>query len=75
MSEFDGHTTTIVTLTTQQPVDVWKTSGPFFVEVGGGARYAFSLRAAFTLASRFNGPLATACVPTYGPEVGIQYGF
>ena len=75
ISEFDGHTTTIVTLTTQQPENVWKTSGPFFVEVGGGARYAFSLRAAFTLAARLNGAFGNGLLTTYGPEVGIQYGF
>ena len=75
LSEFDGHSTTIVTLTTQQPVDVWKTSGPFFAELGGGVRYAFSLRAAFTLAARLNAAFANGFVTTYGPEVGIQYGF
>ena len=75
LSEFDGHSTTIVTLTTQQPVDVWKTSGPFFAELGGGVRYAFSLRAAFTLAARFNGSFGNGFVTTYGPEAGIQYGF
>jgi hypothetical protein len=75
ISEFDGHTTTIVTLTTQQPVNVWKTSGPLFVDFGAGVRYAFSLRAAFTLAARLNAAFANGFVTTYGPELGIQYGF
>jgi hypothetical protein len=75
LSEFDGHTTTIVTVTTQQPVNVWKTSGPFFFELGAGVRYAFSLRAAFTAAARLNMAPGNGFLATYGPEVGIQYGF
>jgi hypothetical protein len=75
LSEFDGHTTTIVTLTSQQPVNVWKTSGPFFLELGGGVRYAFSLRAAFTAAARVNMAPGNGFLVTYGPELGIQYGF
>lgn len=75
ISEFDGHETTTVTLTTQQPVDAWITGGPFFIDVGAGARYAFSLRAALTLALRINGAFGNGLLPTYGPEVGIQYGF
>jgi hypothetical protein len=75
LAEFDGHTTTIVTLTTQQPVNAWKTDGPFFFELGAGARYAFSLRAAFTLAARLNLVPGNGFLATYGPEFGIQYGF
>lgn len=76
ISEFDGHTTTIVTTTTQQPVNAWVTDGPFFVEVGAGVRYAISLRAGFTAALRVNGALGgNGFLPTYGPEVGVQYGF
>jgi hypothetical protein len=75
VSEFDGHTTTIVTLVSQQPANAWITNGPLFVLAGGGARYAFSPRAAFTLALRVNGALGNGFLATYGPEVGIQYGF
>jgi hypothetical protein len=74
-AEFDGHTTTIVQLVSQQPVNAWVTDGPFFVVVGGGARYAFSPRAAFSLALRVNGAFGNGFLATYGPEVGIQYGF
>jgi hypothetical protein len=74
-SEFDGHTTTIVTLVSQQPVNAWVTDGPFFVVLGGGARYAFSPRAAFSMALRVNGAFGNGFLATYGPEVGIQYGF
>ena len=73
--EFDGHTTTIVTLVSQQPANAWITDGPFFVDFGGGARYAFSPRAAFNLALRVNAAVGNGFLATYGPEVGIQYGF
>jgi hypothetical protein len=75
VSEFDGHTTTIVTLVSQQPANAWITDGPFFIVLGGGARYAFSPRAAFSLALRVNGAVGNGFLATYGPEVGIQYGF
>jgi hypothetical protein len=75
VSEFDGHTTTIVTLVSQQPANAWITDGPFFMVLGGGARYAFSPRAAFSLALRVNGAVGNGFLATYGPEVGIQYGF
>ncbi len=75
VSEFDGHTTTIVTLISQQPANAWITDGPFFVDFGGGARYAFSPRAAFNLALRVNAAVGNGFLATYGPEVGIQYGF
>ncbi len=74
-AEFDGHTTTIVTLVSQQPVNAWVTDGPFFIDIGGGARYSFSSRAAFSMALRINGALGNGFLATYGPEVGIQYGF
>jgi hypothetical protein len=74
-AEFDGHTTTVVTLVSQQPVNAWITNGPFFVELGGGVRYAFSPRAAFSMALRLNNAFGNGYLATYGPEVGIQYGF
>jgi hypothetical protein len=60
----------------QTPVNVWQIGGPFFATLGGGARYGFSSRAAFTaswktsLAFGSPGPLFTT-----GPELGFQYGF
>jgi hypothetical protein len=59
----------------QQPVNAWKTAGPFFFLVGGGIRYAFSPRAAVTLAARVNAALGGGLLFTYGPEIGVQYGF
>jgi hypothetical protein len=79
VSEFDGHVTTVVKQNNVQgetPVDAWKTDGPFFLLLGGGARYQFSLRAAFTAALRVNIALGGGGIlPTYGPEIGVQYGF
>jgi hypothetical protein len=79
LSEFDGHATSVVSQTTvrgQQPVNIWRTNAPWFAALGGGARYQFSLRAAFTLAARVNAVLGgSGFMLTYGPEVGLQYGF
>jgi Tfp pilus assembly protein PilF len=85
LSEFDGHVTSVVTLTNPmgaskaplvQPVDIWVTDGPFFLLVGAGARYQFSPRLAATAALRLNIAIGgNGVLPTYGPELGIQYGF
>jgi hypothetical protein len=78
LAEFDGHTTSVVTLSNvagQQPVNVWRTDGPFFVMLGAGTRYQFSPRAAFTGAIRLNIAVGNGALLTYGPEIGIAYGF
>jgi hypothetical protein len=79
LAEFDGHATTAVSLDTlagQVPATAWVTDGPFFVELGGGVRYAFSARIGLTLAARLNAVIGgNGFLATYGPEVGIAYGF
>jgi hypothetical protein len=79
ISEFDAHVMSVVTLDNvagQQPVNIWITDAPFFVAVGGGIRYQFSLRSAFTAAARVNAVIGgNGFMTTYGPEVGILYGF
>lgn len=78
LAEFDGHSTTVVSTSNvagQQPVTAWKTGGPLFFLVGGGIRYAFSPRAAVTVAARVNMALGGGLLLTYGPEIGVQYGF
>jgi hypothetical protein len=79
ISEFDAHTTSVVSLANvagAQPVNIWLTDSPFFVALGAGIRYQFSLRAAFTGAARVNLVFGgNGFLPTYGPEVGILYGF
>jgi hypothetical protein len=77
ISEFDWHTTSIVSLkSVQEPVNVWYTDGPFFLVVGAGVRYQFSARAAFTGALRLNLTIGgNGVLPTFGPELGVSYGF
>jgi hypothetical protein len=78
-AEFDGHSTTVVKesyIPGQQPVNVWLTDGPVFLVVGGGVRYQFSPRAAFTGAIRLNMAFpGNGVLFTYGPEIGFAYGF
>lgn len=57
-------------------VEAWVVSGPWFASLGGGARYQFSARTAFTAAARGNvsfGPLGSLL--TAGPELSFAYGF
>jgi hypothetical protein len=78
-AEFDGHTTAFVSMRNivgQQPVIAWKTSGPWFLALGGGLRYQFSRRAAFMAAVRANAAFGgVGVLVTYGPELTFQYGF
>ncbi len=79
LSEFDTHVTSVVSLANvagQQPVNLWITDAPFFVAIGAGIRYGFSLRAAFTAAARANLVFGgNGFLPAFGPEVGVLYGF
>jgi hypothetical protein len=75
----DGHDDTSVSLAGvrgQTAKNAWQVGGPFFATLGGGARYAFSSRAAFTATWKtslaFGSPGALF---TTGPELGFQYGF
>jgi hypothetical protein len=76
---YDVYETVFVTQTGaagQRPVLAWRNSGPFFIAAGGGARYAFSARAAFLmglkLTTAFGG---SGLFPAFGPELGVQLGF
>jgi hypothetical protein len=78
-SQFDAHAKGFVSLhgvAGERVVNVWVIGGPWFAGLGGGTRYRFSARAAFTAALRFNVafPDPTFLV-TAGPEVGFAYGF
>lgn len=77
LSEFDGHQATLVNYITNmsQAVDVWATDAPFFITVGGGVRYQIATRAALTGAIRLNIVIGNVVLPTYGPELGVLYGF
>jgi len=75
VAEVDGAQATSALTTTWEPVNAWITSGPFFVEAGAGVRYAFSLRWGLSLAARLNAAFGASFLATYGPEVGVAYGF
>jgi hypothetical protein len=50
--------------------------GPWFAALGGGARYQFSPRIAFTAAMRVNAAFGViGSLLTVGPELGVAYGF
>jgi len=77
-SEFDGHTSDVITISNGQsgPVNIWRTDGPFFLMAGGGLRWALGPSIAANVAVRANvAGFANGLVATFGPEVGIQYGF
>ena len=58
------------------PKTAWLTSGPGFVGAGGGVRYQFSQRIAFSAALKLDVAFGTnAFLPSFGPEVALQYGF
>jgi hypothetical protein len=87
LSEFDGHQSTNIKFcttapcpssnanTAQQSVDAWVTDAPFFVVIGAGARVQLA-RVALTAALRLNLAIGSiGLLPTFGPELGILYGF
>jgi hypothetical protein len=60
----------------QQPAIAWRTGGPGFLSVGAGVRYSFSARFAFSAAARGNLAFGGAGIlPSFGPELSLQYGF
>ncbi len=82
VAEFDGHATSIVSMSQKassvaisQPVNLWITGGPWFLALGGGARYQFSQRAAFNAALRLNVAVGgIGALFSFGPEIAFQYG-
>ena len=77
-ASFDSHTDSGVTLSNAQSgtVSLWQTNGPFFFLLGGGIRASLSENLGATLAVRMNGSFgANGFIPTFGPEVGLAYGF
>jgi hypothetical protein len=83
VAEFDGHATSIVSMNANpevvpvsQPVNIWRTNGPWFVAAGGGVRYQLSPRAAFNAALRVNVAFGgVGALLSYGPDIAFQYGF
>jgi hypothetical protein len=77
LAEYDANLTILVSQSTfvgQRPVDAWHVGGPGFIAVGGGARYAFSPRAAFCLGARATIGFGTSTFPAFGPELTFQVG-
>ena len=57
-------------------VNVWVLDGPIFLVLGGGVRWALTDSIAVTGALRLNAAFGTSgLLPTFGPELGAQYGF
>jgi hypothetical protein len=78
IGEFDASTSVGVIVNNVpgvRPMVAWKTGGPGFAALGGGVRYAFSPRVAFSAAIKFTTAFGGALFPTVGPEVGLAYGF
>jgi len=62
-------------LKTAKDVDAWQLAGPFFTTVGGGARVGLNERAALMLGARVNFAFGNSFAPSFGPDVGIVFGF
>ena len=77
LSEFDAHASDTVTLSTGQTgnVTIWRTDGPLFFLAGAGVRWAFIPSVAMTAAVRANFAVSAGFMPSFGPELGVQYGF
>lgn len=78
VASFDSHTDSGITLSNGQSgtVSLWQTNGPFFFLLGGGLRAALGQNLGATLAVRMNGSFGSnGFIPSFGPEVGIVYGF
>ena len=77
ISEFDGHTSDTVRLgALSGNINIWRTDGPLYFALGGGARWALTDSIAATGAVRVNiAGFSNGVVWTVGPELGLQYGF
>jgi hypothetical protein len=78
MASFDTSTSSRVTLSDGESgtVNMWQNNGPFFFLVGGGLRFMITESLGGALGIRFNGSFGTnGFIPTFGPELGLQYGF
>jgi hypothetical protein len=82
LSEFDAHTSDTVALyppgvnPQTGKVNIWRTDGPGFFLLGGGARWGITQRLAATLGLRINVAVGgNGVIPTFGPEIATQYGF
>jgi hypothetical protein len=79
VQEFTAHVdVTVVETGTAgtKTVQAWGIGGPIFIDLGGGARYLLSPKAALFGAMKFNAAFGGAgLMPAISPEVGVQLGF
>jgi hypothetical protein len=78
MASFDTSTSSQITLSDGSggTVNMWQNNGPFFILLGGGLHYMITDSLGGTIGLRVNGSFGTnGFVPTFGPELGLQYGF
>jgi hypothetical protein len=68
-------TNPMTNLKTAKDVDAWQLAGPIFMTFGGGARVGLSERAALMLGARVNLAFGNSFAPSFGPDVGIVFGF
>lgn len=60
---------------TAKDVDAWQLAGPGFFTFGGGVRLLARERLAFMLGARVNLAFGNAFAPSFGPDLGVVYGF
>jgi hypothetical protein len=77
ISHFDASTSANVSFNngSTMMVDIWKTDGPAFGTAGGGIRWAPVAQLGVTVAARVNLAFGNGPAWTFGPEVGVAYGF
>ena len=68
-------TNPMTNLKTAKDVDAWQLAGPIFITFGGGARIGLSERAGLMLGARVNLAFGNSFAPSFGPDVGIVFGF
>ena len=79
VARFDAPVTVMVAqqgIAGERAVHAWHVAGPAFAAIGGGARYAFSPRVAFSTGLGIDAAIGPAAFGvTVCPEMNVQYGF
>ena len=60
---------------TARKVTAWQVTGPGFITIGGGVRYALPSHVVLLGGLRTNFAFGNAFVPSVGPDIGVMYGF
>jgi opacity protein-like surface antigen len=67
--------TTATNTKVERDVDAWQLAGPGFITAGGGVRIGLNERLAMMLGARLNLAFGNSFAPSFGPDLGIAYGF